>query len=99
MKSISASIQQRSLWQEKCKNNTVTCLDMVPTHSTASPATAAEATMVAMVVLLSNAAATATAVGYAGNWSRGNAEDSVAIANAADWRAGNVKDSAAIAMQ
>ncbi len=44
-----------------------TCLDMVPTPSTALPATAAEATMAAKMALLSNAAVTATAPGYAAN--------------------------------
>ncbi len=99
MTSIWASIQQHSIWQEGRNDYTATCLDMVLAPSTASPATVAEATMTAMVALLSNDAATAMAAGYAANWRWGNAKDSVAIANAADWKPGYVKDSMAITMQ
>ncbi len=99
MTSIWASIQQGSIWQEGRKDDTATRLDMFPAPSTASPAMVAEATMAAMVALLSNAAAMAMAAGYAANWRQGNAEDFAAIANAADWRQEDVEDSGAIAMQ
>ncbi len=99
MTSICTSIQQCSIWQERHKDGTATCIDMVPTPPTALPATTAEATTAAMVALLSNAAGMATATGYAANWRLGNAKDSAATANVADWRPGDVEDSEAIAMQ
>jgi hypothetical protein len=65
-----ASIQQYSICQEGHTDDTATRLDIVPAPSTALLATAVEATMVAMVALLSNAGVTAMAAGYRLVWAK-----------------------------